>query len=93
MTFVESFLAAIGVGKIWNSQENPPKYYTDNGKRLHHYHLGLGGLLLSGVIYYYGSKKQRELAKTVAGFSAGLIVDDFTDLKNDLTNTSSGSRL
>lgn len=93
MTLVESFLAAVGVGKMWNNQENPPKYYTNDGKRLHHYHLGLGGLLLGGILYYYGSKKQQELAKSIAGFSAGLVVDDFADLKNDLANASSVSRL
>jgi hypothetical protein len=85
MTFTDSFFGALVTGKIWNNQENPPKYYTNDGKRLHHYHIGLGGLLLSGILYYYGNNKERNLAKNIAGFSAGLVADDFQDLKSDLT--------
>jgi len=88
MSFVDSFVSALMIGKLWNSQKNPPKYYTENGARLHHYQIGLGGLLLSGILYYYGDKKQRNLAKKIAGFSAGFVIDDFPDLKNDLNQSN-----
>jgi len=89
MAFVDSLVSALALGKAWNSQKNPPKYYTTDGKRIHHYQIGLGGLLLSGILYYYGNNKEGKLAKSIAGFSAGLVVDDFQDLKSDLNQNNS----
>lgn len=36
MAFLDSFVAALLTGKAWNAQKDPPKYYTNDGKRLHH---------------------------------------------------------
>jgi len=44
----------------------------------------LGGLVLSLFLKNYGDKEDRKLAQDIAGFSAGLVVDDFVDLVDDV---------
>lgn len=81
MNPLELFLGALIIGKVWNNQKNPPKYYNAEGKRIHHYHLGLAGLGLAGLLYL---SKNKRLAKNIAAFSSGLILDDHEDFKKDI---------
>jgi len=74
------------IGKDWNKQKNPPKFYTEDGTRIHHYQIGLGGLVLSEAIRCFGDKQDQKIADDVAGFSTGLVADDFKDLAEDVIN-------
>lgn len=84
MSPIESFLVALGIGRVWSNQQNPPKHYSADGQRVHHYHIGLLGLLGSGLLYLYGKRSDRKPAKNVAAFATGLIVDDYADFKKDI---------
>lgn len=84
MTFKKHYDLARKIGKDWNRQKNPPKFFTKGGTRIHHYHIGLGGLVLSEIIRYYGGKQEQKIADNVAGFSTGLVVDDMKDLVEDV---------
>lgn len=86
MTFKKYYDLARKIGKDWKSQKNPPEVYTKGGTRIHHYHIGLGGLVLSEFIRYYGDKQEQKIADDVAGFSVGLVVDDIKDLVVDVIN-------
>jgi len=80
MTFKKYYDLSRKIGKDWNRQKNPPKFYTKGGTRIHHYHVGLGGLVLSEIIRYYGDNQEQKIADDIAGFSTGLVVDDMKDL-------------
>jgi len=83
MTYDSSFKDAMEVCKTWNKQKNPPKVYTNSGTRIHHYQVGLVGLVLSLLLNEFGDKNDRKTASDVAGFSTGLVVDDFSDFIDD----------
>ena len=85
MTFDSSFKDAMEICKTWNDQQNPPKVYTEDGTRIHHYQVGLLGLAASLVLKYFGDENERKIVQDVAGFSTGLIVDDFNDFAVDTT--------
>lgn len=81
MNPLELFLGALIIGKVWNNQKNPPKFYNNQGKRIHHYNIGLLGLGASALLYLNGNKL---LAKNIAAFSSGLILDDYKDFKRNI---------
>ena len=86
MTFKKSYNLARKIGKDWNKQKNSPKFYTKGGTRIHHYHVGLVGLVLGEIIRYYGNKQEQKIADDIVGFSTGLVVDDINDLADDVIN-------
>ena len=83
MTFESSLKEALKICKIWNKQKNPPKVYANDGTRIHHYQVGLFGLAVSLVLKKIGDKNERKIAQDIAGFSTGLLVDDFNDFVDD----------
>ena len=79
---VDCMNLAVKLCKAWHSQPNPPKVHVD-GQRIHHYQVGLAGLVGGIAAYYDGDKKA---GKNMMAFSAPLVVDDFADLVRDASN-------
>lgn len=70
-SFLGGILIAAMLTSAWNSQQNPPKIYS-NGRRLHHGAVGL----IAGLLGLILDKP------TLIGFGAGLALDDQKDYKN-----------
>jgi len=68
MSFKIGLVSALGAGRLWNSQKNPPKVYI-NGTRIHHYQVGIGLLVLALLLR----------SPTLAGIGIGLFLDDVDD--------------
>ena len=68
MSFETGLVTALSAGKLWNSQNNPPKVYIE-GTRIHHYHVGAGLFVLALLLR----------SPTLAGIGVGLFLDDIDD--------------
>ncbi|MDQ3970485.1 MAG: hypothetical protein M3227_02215 [Thermoproteota archaeon] len=69
------FAVAELLTNYWNSKENPPKVYIF-GRRVHHGEIGA----LLPLFLLFG-KLPVPATSILAGLGAGLVKDDFTDIK------------
>ncbi len=69
MSFKVGLVTALSAGKLWSSQENPPKVHIE-GIRIHHYQVGVGLFVLALLLK----------SPTLAGIGVGLFLDDIDDV-------------